>query len=460
MKHLFAIVDIETTGGFAQNNRITEIAICIHDGKKTIDQFESLINPEIPIPYSIQKLTGITNEMVSTAPTFLQLAPKIYSLLHKKVFVAHNVNFDYTFIRKQLVEVGYHWTAKKLCTVRLSRAIFPNHRSYSLGNLCKDLHISLTHRHRAMGDCEATVILFEKLLLSNSSEILKQLQSLRSIQKFPPQIDSDNIENLPHRPGVYQFLNLQGKPIYIGKAIDVKKRVMQHFSSQNASQRKQQFLEEIFSIIYEETGNELMALLREHELIQHHWPKYNVSLKKFEPKYGITYYKDGYGYYRLALLKISKNGNYIQKFSDLSEATTFLKQMIDKNEIPIDLCHFYNEPRDVLLTKSRRIESLQIVPMHHNEKIVNLVKQLKDLKEDEYLLIQKGRNLSERAFVWCKNNQLVAKGFVPASQDFTKISEWIADEMFCKTSAYTEQLLHKFRQLYPHEIIELKKELQ
>jgi DNA polymerase-3 subunit epsilon len=161
---VYAIVDIETTGGHADSNGITEIAIYVYDGEKVIDEFVSLINPESYIPAFISGYTGITNEMVENAPIFEDVAEQVHQLLKDNIFVAHNVNFDYSFIKHQLQGCGYELDTKKLCTVRLSRKVFPGYKSYSLGNICGSLNIPISDRHRAAGDAKATVILFEQIL--------------------------------------------------------------------------------------------------------------------------------------------------------------------------------------------------------------------------------------------------------------------------------------------------------
>lgn len=160
----YAIVDIETTGGNASGSRITEIAIIIHDGTKVIDRWESLVNPQKDIPLAIFALTGINNDTVKNAPVFDAVSEKVLELLTDRIFVAHNVNFDYSFVRHELERSGFKWTAKKLCTVRATRKIKPGLGSYSLGNLCHSLDINIENRHRAGGDADATAILFSKLL--------------------------------------------------------------------------------------------------------------------------------------------------------------------------------------------------------------------------------------------------------------------------------------------------------
>jgi DNA polymerase-3 subunit epsilon len=161
---MYAIVDIETTGGHANSNGITEIAIYIFDGDKVVDEFVSLVNPQYPIPPFLESYTGITNQMVQRAPKFNQIAPKVFELLKDNIFIAHNVNFDYSFIHYQLQQNGFDLNTDKLCTVRLSRKVFPGYKSYSLGNICGALGIPVHNRHRAAGDAIATVKLFHKRL--------------------------------------------------------------------------------------------------------------------------------------------------------------------------------------------------------------------------------------------------------------------------------------------------------
>ena len=169
----FAIVDIETTGGYAAANGITEISIYVHDGERVIDHYETLVNPQQPIPSYIQSLTGITDDMVTDAPLFQNVAEKIAAVLEGRVFVAHNVNFDYSFVKHQLAEAGYELGEKKLCTVRLSKKIVPGFKSYSLGKLCQELDIPIYDRHRAGGDAKATVAVFEHLLRIDGQQTFK-----------------------------------------------------------------------------------------------------------------------------------------------------------------------------------------------------------------------------------------------------------------------------------------------
>ncbi len=228
---MYAIVDIETTGGHASANGITEVAILIHDGKEITKRFSTLINPLVPIPVYIQALTGINDEMVSSAPTFRDAAEEIFSLLQDKIFVAHNVNFDFSFLRYHLAAAGYHLQTKKICTVRLSRKIMPGFSSYSLGKLCKQVGIDLIDRHRAMGDAAATACLFSMLLEKDTEgHIVKALNQRSKEQSLPPHLPKEDIDKLPSVPGIYYFHNSKAKVVYVGKAVDIRKRVNSHFS--------------------------------------------------------------------------------------------------------------------------------------------------------------------------------------------------------------------------------------
>ena len=205
---MYAIVDIETTGGYAAANGITEICIHVFDGDRVVEIYETLINPRQPIPYYIQSMTGITDDMVKDAPLFEEVAEKIFHLLHNKIFVAHNVNFDYSFVKSHLAVNNYELATKKLCTVRLSRKIFPGFPSYSLGNLCHSLDITINNRHRAGGDTEATVKVFQLLLQNDKEKIIeKSLFRNSKEQLLPPNVPKEHFDQLPYTPGVYYFHN-------------------------------------------------------------------------------------------------------------------------------------------------------------------------------------------------------------------------------------------------------------
>ncbi|HYM94766.1 MAG TPA: exonuclease domain-containing protein, partial [Chitinophagaceae bacterium] len=284
---IYAIVDIETTGGYAAACGITEISILVFDGNKIVEKFQTLVNPCQPIPRYIQAFTGISNEMVANAPKFEEIAEKIFSTLQDKIFIAHNVNFDYSFIKAGLLASGYQFTPKKLCTVRLSRKIFPGFPSYSLENLCQSLQIKIMDRHRAGGDAEATVKVFQKLLKNDKEQhIQKSLLRNSKENMLPPNVPKEQFERLPSAPGIYYFHNAKGKIIYVGKAINIRNRVNSHFNSGFENRQKQNFIRHTFSISFKSCATELMASILESTEIKNWWPVFNYSQKKWEDVFG------------------------------------------------------------------------------------------------------------------------------------------------------------------------------
>ena len=198
---MYAIVDIETTGGHAAANGITEIAVYIHNGERVVKHFETFINPNCAIPRFITGLTGIDDKMVAGAPLFDEVADVLFELLNDKIFIAHNVNFDFSFLKHHFKEAGYDLTAKKLCTVRLAKKVFQGLPSYSLGNLCRLLKLPIINRHRAGGDAMATVKLFEHCLANNGIEHIEQMLKRSSADQWLPlHLTKKDIQQLPQCP--------------------------------------------------------------------------------------------------------------------------------------------------------------------------------------------------------------------------------------------------------------------
>lgn len=337
---LYAIVDIETTGSFASANGITEIAIVIHDGQQVLNYYESLVNPGQPIPYFIQTLTGITNEMVEHAPTFNEIAGQVFELLQDKVFVAHNVNFDYSFLKHQLQVAGHELDTRKLCTVRLARKILPGLRSYSLGKLCREVGINLTNQHRAGGDALATADLFRMLVENDTASVISNMLKGRNREQYlPPNLPVEQVDNLPKAPGVYYFYNNAGKIIYVGKAVNLSKRIKSHFSNNKINKQKQDFLREIYRISFKETATDLMAHILESTEIRRLWPVYNRSQRGYLPKYGLYVYEDRNGFKRLAIEKNRNHFKPVYTFNTIIEGHNRIREMISEFGLCARLCH-------------------------------------------------------------------------------------------------------------------------
>ena len=260
---MYAILDIETTGGQFNEEGITEIAIYKFDGYEVVDQFISLINPEIPIQPFVVKLTGINNAMLRSAPKFFEVAKRIIEITTDCVLVAHNASFDYRILRTEFRRLGYDFNVKTLCTVELSKKLLPEQESHSLGKLVRALGIPMTDRHRASGDALATVKLFKLLLAKDiQKEILNELIKTEVEKGIEPKL-LDIITSLPSKTGIYYIYDEDGNLIYIGKSNNIKKRINQHFTGSNTKCKKIQST--VFRVGYEETGSELIALLKESE---------------------------------------------------------------------------------------------------------------------------------------------------------------------------------------------------
>jgi DNA polymerase-3 subunit epsilon len=294
---MYAIIDIETTGGNANIEKITEIAIYLHDGEKITGEFVSLVNPERNIPYFITNLTGITNEMVEDAPRFYEIARTIVELTEGRIFVAHNARFDYSFIRNEFKSLGFNYRRNILDTVSLSRKLIPGHRSYSLGNICRDLKIVINGRHRASGDALATVKLFE-MLLEKDREINGKRSNLISntrVSKLNPKLDISKVDVIPEEPGIYYFYDESGELIYIGKSRNLRQRIVTHLSN-NTTNRAMEMRDLIADIDWELTGSELIALLKESSEIKENKPFYNRAQKRSTFQWGIYSFTDKKGY--------------------------------------------------------------------------------------------------------------------------------------------------------------------
>lgn len=446
----YAIVDIETTGGNASGSRITEIAIIIHDGKNVIDRYETLVNPEKDIPLSIFGLTGINNEMVANAPIFDDISEKVLEMLTDRIFVAHNVNFDYSFVHHQLEQAGFKWSAKKLCTVRAARKIKPGLGSYSLGNLCNSLNIDLENRHRAGGDADATAILFSLLLeWDDAGEIEKMIKKTAQDQRLPPNLPPDDFNNLPEKPGVYYFYNQQKKVIYVGKAINLKKRVASHFSGNNINPQRLHFLRDIHGISFEICGTELMALLLECTEIKKLWPTYNRALKRFEAKFGIYQYEARNGYKYLAIGKVSKFQICIHEFNTQYDGINLLRGLAEQFEIDHRFCK-YTRPEEGELFQNNDIKSLPDVSLH-NKQVDNAIDFLLN-NRPTFAIIDKGRAKDERSCIWIENGRFYGMGYIPSDisiHDPLEVKNYTEPY---KSNQYIEHLIFAYAEKHPGKV--------
>jgi len=412
---IYTIIDVETSG---KSNKITEISVFKYDGTQVIDEFTSLVNPEVYIPDYITSLTGIDNATVADAPTFAEVANDILDITEGTTFVAHNVNFDYNVIRNEFKALGIDFNRKKLCTVRLSRKLLPGHKSYSLGKLCKSLDITIVDRHRARGDAEATVILFEILLNQEAadkvfSDFLKKSSKEATL---PSHLPTAVFNKLPNSAGIYYFKNKKGEIIYIGKAKDIKKRVLSHFYSK--AQKSLDLCRNTANIDFELSGSELIALLMEDAAIKQHYPEYNVISKRAPKAYAIFSYEDRLGLKHLAYNTLKATPNSIQTFSSITDCRQYLEKMCAQFELCPKFCHLQDgvvQCSHYKITTCKGVCANQESVTDYNLRVTSAIDYINNNKEN-VVLKQKGRHNQEEAFVLIKDNIYLGYGFIDKSE--------------------------------------------
>lgn len=332
---MYAIIDLESTGGKYNEEGITEVAIYKFDGQDVIDQFSCLVNPERKIQPFVQKLTGINNAMLRHAPKFSEVAKRILEITEDCIIVAHNAKFDYRLLRTEFTRLSYDYQRQTICTVELSRKLIPGLPSYSLGKLVKNLGIPITDRHRAIGDAQATVKLFRLLLNKDSDKAIIQASIKRLSQKRSANTLLYLVEKLPTKIGVYYIHNTEGNVIYIGKSQNIQQQVNQHFTKNNHWSK--QLRQEASSVSYDLTGNSLLAELKQRVEIQKVKPKFNRPVKPQPYNYALYLSTDKQGYFNLKLQKIKPNKRFITAFTTRKQGKQVLENMIEEYELCLKL---------------------------------------------------------------------------------------------------------------------------
>jgi len=405
----YAIIDIETDGGV----KITEISIFIFDGEQVIDEFTTLINPTTYIPANITRLTGITNNMVKSAPKFEEVAKKVNEITEDCIFVAHNVNFDYGIIGKEFKSLGFSYKRKKLCTVRLSRKLLPNRRSYSLGKLCISEGITLTDRHRARGDAEATVTLFKKLLIKDKEDDFKIINSFLNPRSkeatLPPLLPKEVYDNLSQKHGVYYFWNEDKQVIYVGKANNIKQRVLSHFHDKK--KKEITMCMATANITYTETGSELLALLLESAEIKRLFPKFNRAQRRIHHSFALFSYLDRKGIVHLAWNNLKYVRQPIRKFYTITEARKFVEGLCETFELCPKYCHLQTNVQTCFHYQIKECRGIckEEEAIETYNKRVELAIQSLSFDRKNFVLLEEGRNEKELGFALVINN--IYKGF-------------------------------------------------
>ena len=274
-------VDIETSGGSWKNSRVIEVAAIRYENGEITDQFQTLINPGTSIPYYITQITGLTDGDVALSPQFAEIAPELFEFMQGAVFVAHNVRFDYSFLKAEFAACGLDFKPRLLCTVRLSRALYADQKGHSLQKLIERHSIEVDSRHRAYADARA-ILDFSLVAHSEHGQELFDLAVAKQLktQSMPANLEATALENISNKPGVYVFEDEAGQPVYVGKSVTLKKRIQSHFSSDTKFVKEMKIAQNTHNVRVIETDNELEALLLESTMVKQLLPVYNHQLRR------------------------------------------------------------------------------------------------------------------------------------------------------------------------------------
>ena len=417
---MYAVIDLETTGGSATKDRITEIAIVVHDGERIVREFSTLINPERKIPAYITDITGITDAMVSSAPKFYEVAKEVVELTDGCIFVAHNVNFDYSFLREEFSRLAYTYDRERLCTVRMSRQLIPGLPSYSLGRLCNYLGIPIHARHRAKGDVDATVLLLEKLI-QRQPNLGKSLArpTKDPFAGLPSGIDRKSLALLPEQPGLYYFHDAGGKVVHVNASRDVRLSALKELQQLSKSKTKADIDPDILcEITWELTGTEILALLRLEGEREKLLPE-SVMKAKSLGKFGVYAYDDQRGYRRLFVDKLQKGKASYGQFATDADARAALEARLRKYglcrqlgglETGAGACTWHGKDGGCVGT-CIGLEAAQA----YNERLQACIQGL-GFPHPAFFMLGDGRVHDEIGVIGIENGQLLGYAFLDASQ--------------------------------------------
>lgn len=427
---MFAIVDIETCGGRFEfrKGRIIDICIVVHDGLSVVDKFSTLINPECYINPYFTRISGITNEMVADAPKFHEVAKQIIEFTQDRIFVAHNVGFDYNFIKDEFNALGYKYRRETLCTIRMSRKLIPNRISYSLGNLCASLGIENEARHRAEGDAVATSQLFELLIRLKDEDPRYRNQGVESLMtRRVDKIKEYILKKIPESCGVYYFLNKEKEIIYVGKSTNMYNRALQHF--QGGTKKSGKMLNELTNVDFVETGSELISLLMEAEEIKKHKPRYNVHRKNKEFTHCIDTFTDEQGVINFRIVTQEESENPLLQFNTYSTARERLESWIAEHELCLSHCGLTTKGSSCFNHQIRQCNGIcnnEEETEIYNARAKRILVQ-HSFSKPSFLIYDRGRHADERSLILVQNNKY--KGFGYLSRDSQCSQEELIDSI-------------------------------
>ena len=407
---MYAIIDIETTGGKFNEEAITEIAVYRLDQDNITDQFFSLVKADRPIQPFVIGLTGITPKMLKNAPKFHEIAKRIIEITDNCILVAHNALFDYRILRTEFKRLGYDFKRESICTVQLSKELIPGLDSYKLGKLAVNLGIPISDRHRAQGDALATLKLFELLIQKDKKKVI--------LNSFIKEYHKSNIQSkyikiidqIPNKVGVY-YIHDKSSIIYIGKSKNLKKRVITHLTSSGSKAMKIQ--NQIERISYDQTGSELIALLKEQEEIKENQPKLNIKYKNTLFPIGFRTVKDINGYLNITIEQIKNKEKYLFVFKNKFSAILKLNQWIKDYELCENLTILSNKKTTCVqynLKKCKGACCYKESANFYNDRVSKLLNTLNFIYPT-LLIIDKGRNVNEKSFIFIEDYIIRGYGY-------------------------------------------------
>jgi len=453
---IYAVIDIETTGGMAKRDKITEIAIVLFNGEKILDTYETLINPERSIPVEITRITGITDRMVADAPKFYEVAKKIVEMTENTIFVAHNVRFDYSFIKEAFANLGFTYTRPQLCTVVLSRKSFPGLRSYSLGNLIQHFGIKVSARHRALDDTLATVdVLRRALNTADGTDTADRLVNAGiKASHLPATINIERLQSLPEEIGVYYFYNTYGVVIYVGKSINIKKRIAQHFA--NIDSKTDKFIQKVADIGHELTGSELIAMLLESYEIKSLQPEINKAQRSRDYPYFVHYYHDENGYLAFECLKssvkIKANKKIVNHYSSKEAGRSAINFI--NNEVQLcgcinglnsnqGSCFYYQT--EVCIGAGISKEDTAA----YNQRAEIAIELLKKNFDDDFLVLTDGRNREEIGIVLVQDGHYRGFGYFDREVPLADVDNVLENIGIVKPNPECNQIIITYLSKHP-----------
>ena len=423
---MYAIIDIETTGGDYDEEGITEIAIYQYDGFKITDQFCSLINPKKEIQPFVKKLTGINEKMLEKAPVFFEVAKRIVEITRNCVIVAHNAAFDYRILRTEFKRLGYVFERETICTINLSKELLPEQKEFSLGKLVNNLGIPFSIRHRAFGDAQATLKLFELLIEKDVEkniirEHIKVLKNNKASKRFLKIIDK-----LPSKMGIYYIIDSHNKIIYIGKSKNIKQSVTQNLTS---SDKKSLIIQnKISQASFSLTGGQLITLLKQQIEIKINRPALNASSKYRIYPIGVRV-DDIKTYHRIIIEQVKKKNKYLTVFKNKIDAEKAILILAEKFEINLNNSNFSINKKES--------------PKKYNYKIKKLSKSF-SYPFPNFLIIENGRKQGEFTFILIKNNQFRGYGYFELNHQIKTMSQINSRLISMEENNDTKKLINSY----------------